>query len=53
MILVVDDADTVAGTPLIVTVLSPGVVLNPVPVMVTEAPIAPLAGEKEVIVVGM
>jgi hypothetical protein len=53
VILVVDEADTVAETPLIVTVLSPGVVLNPVPVIVTKAPIAPLVGEKEVIVVGI
>jgi hypothetical protein len=50
--LVVVDAATIAATPLIVTVFSPGIVLKPVPVIVIVVPIAPLDGVKEVIVVG-
>lgn len=53
VMLVVVDAATTAVTPLMVTILFPGIVLNPVPVMVIEVPIAPLVGVKEVIVVGI
>ena len=53
VMLVVVDAATIAVTPLMVTILFPGIVLNPVPVIVIEVPIAPLVGVKEVIVVGI
>lgn len=54
VVMLVDvEAVTIAVTPLMVTLLSPGIVLNPVPVMVIEVPIAPLVGVKEVIIVGI
>jgi len=52
VILVEVDAATIAVTPLKVTMLFPGIGLKPVPEMVTEVPMAPLVGEKDVMVVG-
>ena len=49
VMLVAVDAFTVAPVPLKLTVLSAGVVLKPVPVMVTVVPTGPLMGLKELI----
>jgi hypothetical protein len=54
VMLVVVEAVTVAVMLLLnFTMLLAGVVLKPVPVIVTVAPIAPLVGVKEVMVVGI
>lgn len=46
-------SETVAGTPLNVTVLAVAVVLKPIPVMVTRVPAGPSVGDREVMLSGL